>query len=308
MSAITPVFEGVQLDTVVFRGKQAWIARQVGDALGYASRGKRFASSITGKWAPEFREGDDYDVLAGQELRELMSLFDGPAPVPSSTRRTVTVLYEPGLMLALQLTTMPRGRQLRRYLADEVLPQLARDGQYSPTRQVEGDTIVDRDLKPDDHAFHMEALRVESERIALEMRKLQLGAINDAIADCGDTLGKESLTTLRGIAVEIATGREAKFLLPVVDDNWQSPSEMAADFGVSSQRVGLTITALELRGNIDGIARAVMNKAKGHSRNVTTYQYSPAAKQAIREHIVAGGYMPSKVVQLRPEPSRDPSA
>ena len=50
-------FEGKPLVTLTHDGRLAWVARQVGAALGYANRGKRLVNKITSDWADEFIAG-----------------------------------------------------------------------------------------------------------------------------------------------------------------------------------------------------------------------------------------------------------
>lgn len=46
-------FEGRPLTTLVLDGRPCWIARQVGEAIGYALGGRRLVSLIRGEWADE---------------------------------------------------------------------------------------------------------------------------------------------------------------------------------------------------------------------------------------------------------------
>jgi len=66
-------------------------------------------------------------------------------------------------------------------------------------------------------------------------------------------------------------------LKPATDDDWLSPTEIAERMGVTVARVGRIITELGLRGNIEGLAKAIVNKSRSSNRTVTSYLYSPAA-------------------------------
>ena len=57
------------------------------------------------------------------------------------------MLFESGLHLVLAKTDQPIGRRLRRFLVDEVLPQIARTGAFQP--DAEGDDV---DLDEDTYA------------------------------------------------------------------------------------------------------------------------------------------------------------
>lgn len=117
-------FEGHALTILEVDGRSAWIAREVGAALGYADDGKGFVASITRHWSDELLEGSDYRVLRGE----------GPHGCALHTsdrgQGSLLVLFESGLHLALIKTGKPAGRRLRRLLAEQVLPHVARTGRY----------------------------------------------------------------------------------------------------------------------------------------------------------------------------------
>jgi hypothetical protein len=52
-------------------------------------------------------------------------------------------------------------------------------------------------------------------------------------------------------------------------------------------QVGRVISQLGLRGNHPGLSKAIVNKAKGHERTVTTYLYSPRAVAQIEAELGA---------------------
>src|SRR5262249_35164831 len=108
-------------------------ARHIGALLGYAGHGKRLVNKILGEWNAEFEEGHDYLFLQGEALAAFRATAsETPTPVSSHARSSLLLLLEPGLHLVLTKTHRPVGVKLRRFLADEVLPQLARTGRYTP--------------------------------------------------------------------------------------------------------------------------------------------------------------------------------
>jgi prophage antirepressor-like protein len=175
-------FEDRTLTTLELDGRPCWIAREVGRTLGYEQEGLRFVTQITGRWADELIEGVDYRIVRGEELKaikELLGTFDdtgsvssncvhdpgsvstkaGVAPeldtperfddtgsVPSRVNRQLLVLFESGLHIACLKTTKPLGRKLRRFLATEVLPQLARTGEYRRPRHVTELDLAEREV------------------------------------------------------------------------------------------------------------------------------------------------------------------
>lgn len=152
-------FEGRPITTIQYRGRPCWIAREVGQALGYDHGGHRFVNQVLGRWADELVEESDYMIVRGNELAALKD-FVGTDLVPSKSNRELLLLFESGLHLACLRTTKPMGKKLRRFLAVEVLPQLIRTGEYRRPRQV-------TELEPE-----------ERKRLGREMLEL----LNDAVA------------------------------------------------------------------------------------------------------------------------------
>lgn len=146
-------FDGHPLTLLIIDGRPAMLARQLGAALGYQDEGKRFATQITGEWADEFVEGQDHQHATQPTLKAAFSRAGnypareesaenakGTDSVPLGSPRGALVLFESGIYLACLLSKKDAGRRLRRKLADEVFPQLARDGRYDPERRVSPET------------------------------------------------------------------------------------------------------------------------------------------------------------------------
>lgn len=145
MSAIIQAtFEGAAITTLVFRDRPAIIATEVGRALGYASNGKKLITRM-GEWGDELVKGTDYDVLEGADLADFKALLGDDPKNGSSFSSRLTILYESGLHLVCLKTEKPLGKRLRRWLADEVLPQLVRAGRVesiTPTPSVTEERIA----------------------------------------------------------------------------------------------------------------------------------------------------------------------
>lgn len=138
-------FEGHALTVVNYNGRPAWVAREVGAALGYARDGIGLSDKLNSDWADEIQEGGDYVKLVGPELaafKDAMRLV-GDSPTSENTPSTgrwpsALLLFESGLHGILLLSRQPLAKAMRRWLREEVLPQLVRDGHYSPGRHVDG--------------------------------------------------------------------------------------------------------------------------------------------------------------------------
>lgn len=123
-------FHDRTVTAVCFRGRWTFRAAEVGLAIGYAD-GRHLVAKIGDDWKEEFREGHDYDVLRGEDLREFVgNLESGDSPLSSGHggARRMLVLYESGIDRALILARTPRGRELRDLLVEHVLPQLRATG------------------------------------------------------------------------------------------------------------------------------------------------------------------------------------
>jgi prophage antirepressor-like protein len=124
-------FEGQGLRFYAFRGRLCVIAADVGRVLGYAD--ESLASVIRKQWAGEMVQGEDYDILRGDDLREFKAGADVPEGSSGSRARHLTILYESGLDLVLIKTDKPIGGRLRRFLVSEVLPKLRRGEPVLPS-------------------------------------------------------------------------------------------------------------------------------------------------------------------------------
>jgi|GEM_PF-5085405 len=117
-------FEGKYLAILEIGGRRAWVARELGEALGYANEGKRFVTMLKDQWSDELEEGTDYALLSATLLNNARL----SSRARTSFRGRVQVLFESGLHLALLKTNKEAGKRLRRFLAREVLPNISRSG------------------------------------------------------------------------------------------------------------------------------------------------------------------------------------
>ncbi len=172
LSLFHTTFEERRFATLTIDGRAAWVAREIGTVLGYTHDGKRFVSRIRGEWADEFIAGHDYTLLEGDALAAIKPhLGDDYQRVNS-----LLVLFETGLMLGLTLTSRPVGRRLRRFLADEVLPKLARGQEPAAPRS----SALGRMLAhPATLAWAREARL--SRRVDLDDRRFRASSLRDCV-------------------------------------------------------------------------------------------------------------------------------
>lgn len=263
-------FDDHRVTTLSYRGRPAWLAREVGAALGYAYDGKRFASQISREWSDEFIDGTDFAVLTGNDAAVLVgAVTEGTETVPLGTGR-VLVLFESGMYLALAKTEKEAGIRFRRFMIDEVMPQIARTGAYqpkeappAPERQTEFTFVAVAVPVP----VSVPTLAVERERRLcaqhnLRARKFQVDTLQGTVRSLAamQQIDPTTRAAYEVAAAEIALGQELPELRPVAFERWYSPTQIAKMAGVTSHAVGLAITRLELRG-VAGMSRSVVAKA-----------------------------------------------
>lgn len=219
---IESAFEGATLITYTLDGRPCWIAREVGEVLGYAEEGKRLPRNISSDWADEAIEGKDFAILTGAELEAFKAALgadSAPSRAPS-----LMVLFESGIHLACLKTRNPRGRLLRRFLADEVLPQLARTGRYEPEAPA-GPTDEQRTRRGE-----------------------LLFAIAQKLEQHGN-LSSPARAELYARCYREATGEAAPALLPVVDSHPHTLTSIGASLGISPQKAGKIARAVGVYDN-----------------------------------------------------------
>ena len=124
-------FEGKAVAFFEWRGKRACLMADFGRGLGYARDGKALAQMFTKDWADEAKRGHHYDVVQGAaDMAELRAVLGDDMGIMSSSSARAAILYEPGFHLACIKTEKPVGIRCRAWLTEEVMPQIARTGQY----------------------------------------------------------------------------------------------------------------------------------------------------------------------------------
>ena len=300
LTTLTLPFEGEPLITLTWDGQPAWVCRQIGARLDYAKDGKRLVSRIRREWADEFIEGKDYVILSGPELAHLKAFAGrGTSGVPSRAG-SLMLLLESGLHLVLAHTDKPIGKRLRRFLADQVLPQLARTGAYSPDAPPQ-DTpdlvVVSLPLREVPLARKREArlarqAQTRERWVDLCDRRLKVVTLHRAIDRCKDEgeLPDDVAAALEVTAAEIALGADLSGLKPATE-RWASPTEIGKRWGVSANKVGRVISKAGIRGD-ERFSKRVMNKARGHNRVVFSFVYNTAGEAIIDELLAGEGQQP----------------
>lgn len=302
VQTFTHTFEGEPLVTVHYQGRPAWIARHIGARLGYAHDGKRLPNSILGEWKDEFIEGRDYAVLSGDELAAFKEL-PGAEGVAATANNTLLVLFETGLHLALIKTRKPVGKRLRRFLAEEVMPQLVRTGAYQPGMAVGAALVlVSVPSEPAPTLAERREARLAQQADTRERwvefcdRRLQVQTLHRTIdrLEGARLLSPEEVASLQVTAAEIALDADLTVLRPE-RERWVSPGQIARRWGVSKDKVGRIVTLLGLRGHpafSKRVVRRYGTTETGEPRRVFSWAYNGAAEALIEEVLDAMGCEP----------------
>lgn len=111
----TDYFDSISITRLELDGQSAWLARDIGRALGYARGGERLSRNIARRWTKDFVEGVDYDRLTGSVLERLRGLV----PRLHRTRR-VMVLFPSGLAKVLARSPLDIAHPLKTWLDDRL--------------------------------------------------------------------------------------------------------------------------------------------------------------------------------------------
>lgn len=243
------------ITTVHFEGKPYWIAQEIGEAIGY-SKPSNFTSSITRRWS-ELIEGEDYIILRHEKMNDFRKIHGVSEELKVTPN--LLLLSESGVNLALIKTRKPLGVKLRRWLADEVVPQLTRTGQYTPP-------TIPPPPQP----------KTADEKVAFLSPLLARLDLDPKI--------DQTVKTLLAIQIaELGTGIDLSYCVPVLppEEGWVTPTAIAANKNVPVHSVGRAIQDLGFR-NCVVHSRPYIHVAKGkNGEHVTCYLYSPHAVRMI---------------------------
>jgi prophage antirepressor-like protein len=135
-------YDGQPLTVITYHDRPVCIAREFGALLNYDDGGKNLIRKLS-DWSERLVDGKHLIHLTGAELaafKSIMPLGDDSSP---SRAPSLILLTEAGMNLVLILSRQPKAAAIQDWLAEEVMPQLTRDGRYDPSRRVEGPHVVE---------------------------------------------------------------------------------------------------------------------------------------------------------------------
>ncbi len=248
-------FGAVVTQACTFRGRPCMVGPDLGAALEYTTN--TFTRS-TGRWQSdgELVEGDDFEVLRGQDLADFKALLEANGARPFGPRvSNLTIFYESGIWQVCQLSEKPAGKALRRTLSTEVLPKLARGESIEATPKPAA--VAD----PERPRVLSEA-EVKAGMAAVEfaLKTKQIGESEAAVHLARLIQGKIDLFTLpEGVGFQRALPTDASqaladgrpvLVLPVADvSGLRNASQIGEPHGLSGQAVNDIAKELGVHGD-----------------------------------------------------------
>ena len=195
-----------------------------------------------------------------EEDKNTVTIRDGIQGNPNQT-----IINESGLYSLIMSSKMEKAKEFKRWVTSEVLPSIRKTGAYTVSTNAEQwSRQLDVEEKKAD-AMLLEA-KAKQAAILLEFTKLNLSPeANQALVAC---------------ASELMTGVKA-LPLPEVEKTY-SAGEVGEMFGVSGNKIGRIANAEGLKTEKYGIF--VLDKARGHNKQVQTFRYNHTAIEFFREY------------------------
>lgn len=280
---------------ITFNGDVYFIAKDIGAALGYADDGSKLAKNILQRWGDEFIEGTDFVVLTGKNLSKFKATAEqGTDSVPCSEdvvgkrARSLLVLTESGVNLVCMKTNKPIGVALRRWLAEVLLPALRRGDMQAVAQAASLSPAESIALERERRLLERE--RRLSKKLDDDRAKAKAAALAALAADDTLTLDPAARQALKVRAAQFVVGEDLGHLAIASDERLYTATQVAdaltKELGteISIQRIGLTITGLNLRGD-DRFTRQVMDvtpQGKTVPANRLTDEGARVVKVAVR--------------------------
>ena len=162
-------FNGEPIYNFIWRDKPCWIALDIANAIGYKDKSTTINLMIKRE---NFKEGKEYSVLSGDELKDFKNVFGEHLKELKYTPKIV-IFYEEGLYGFLAASRMDKGVEFRTWIRREVMPQIREKGSYTLEKVKEEKIIVDNNPTVLTVDNNLVGLRGENKRLKKELFELR---------------------------------------------------------------------------------------------------------------------------------------
>ena len=125
-------FNDEEIINLILDNRICWIAKDVAKILNYDDPSKAINQCIR---AEKFEYGIEYEVLAGDKLKEVKRLIGVTHISYLKQTPKLVIFYEEGLYGFINYSKLPIGISFRKWLRREVLPELRAKGTYSINKE-----------------------------------------------------------------------------------------------------------------------------------------------------------------------------
>ena len=237
-----------EVRTLEINGEPWFVGSDVATALGYSNPRKAIIDHVD------------------EEDKNTVTIRDGIQGNPNQT-----IINESGLYSLIMSSKMEKAKEFKRWVTSEVLPSIRKTGAYSITQ-----TVSDKQLEAE---IAKANATVENAKATLATEKRLQAELILRVAEKMN-LSPEANQTLMAYTVEMMTGVKA-LPLPEVEKTY-SAGEIGEMFGVSGNKIGRIANAEGLKTEKYGIF--VLDKARGHNKQVQTFRYNQTAIEFFREY------------------------
>jgi prophage antirepressor-like protein len=176
-------------------------------------------------------------------------------------RQSTTVYSFKGLLEICRYSDQPKADAVMDFLWN-VADEIRKTGEY--------------------HAKHVSAVNevaLKRAEASLNNSRVRIAkCIRETINDFIDVISPQSKQAIAAYISDTITGQPGLIPLPVVEKTYTA-SEIGEELGISANKIGRIANEHGLKTDEYGIT--VLDKAKGHSKQVSTFRYNEAGKNAL---------------------------
>ena len=243
-------FEGNKTRVVMMDGEPWFVAKDVCEALGYVWNGVQRIAHVPEEW------------------RGVTSV------VTPSGIQEMNILSEQGLYFFLGRSDKPAALPYQKTVAGVVMPSIRKTGSYSISGKTNDDETRRLELKE-------KRLNIMEKNANARMAKLML----QGMKEFQDVMTPESKKVFMVKYAELTSGESLTSLLPIATEKWYSASEIAAELGVSANRVGKIANVLGVKapeGQSNDYGTWIRSKSQHSNKEIMTWVYYEAGREKVK--------------------------